>query len=111
MTMGINFLLTILLLGLCHHAVAFVSTLPHMKTTTMTARPFGIFLSETTSFTSAEEFFPEAEMIKMVLGDGHRPLGCTVEESMAVDDTHVFVSKVCLRKDSDANMIQLCEQE
>ena len=48
-----------------------------------------------TTTNDADTFFPQAEMIEFVLPK-HRPLGCTVEESLADNDVahHVFVSKV-----------------
>jgi hypothetical protein len=41
---------------------------------------------------SAENVFPNAEFLEFVLSP-HRPLGCTVEESLA-DARHIFVTKV-----------------
>ena len=41
---------------------------------------------------SSENLFPNAEFLEFVLSP-HRPLGCTVEESLA-DARHIFVSKV-----------------
>jgi hypothetical protein len=41
---------------------------------------------------SAENLFPSAEFKEFVLSP-HRPLGCTVEESLA-DARHIFVTKV-----------------
>jgi hypothetical protein len=43
---------------------------------------------------SAENLFPDAEFLEFVLSP-HRPLGCTVEESLA-DARHIFVTKVTL---------------
>jgi len=40
-----------------------------------------------------QEVFPEGEILTFTLVD-HRPLGCTVEESLNEQDDYVFVSKV-----------------
>jgi hypothetical protein len=40
-----------------------------------------------------EKLFPEGELLTMTLKD-HRPLGCTVEESLNEDDDFVFISNV-----------------
>jgi hypothetical protein len=44
---------------------------------------------------SAETLFPGAEFLEFVLSP-HRPLGCTVEESLA-DTRHIFVTKVAVQ--------------
>ena len=41
----------------------------------------------------AKEIFPSAEFITFELAD-HRPLGCTIEETLDPDEDYVFVSKV-----------------
>jgi S1-C subfamily serine protease len=41
---------------------------------------------------SDETLFPNAEFLEFILSP-HRPLGCTVEESLA-DTRHIFVTKV-----------------
>jgi hypothetical protein len=40
-----------------------------------------------------EEAFPEGEIMTMVLSD-HRPLGCTVDESLDANQDYVFISKI-----------------
>jgi hypothetical protein len=42
---------------------------------------------------SPRDVFPTAEFLTFELAD-HRPMGCTVEESLFPDDDYVFVSKV-----------------
>jgi predicted metalloprotease with PDZ domain len=39
------------------------------------------------------EVFPAGQVLTMILKD-HRPLGCTVEESLNEDDGYVFISKL-----------------
>jgi hypothetical protein len=48
--------------------------------------------SMSSDVSSAENLFPKAEFLEFVLSP-HRPLGCTVEESLA-DARHIFVTKV-----------------
>jgi hypothetical protein len=48
--------------------------------------------SMSSDVSSAENLFPYAEFLEFVLSP-HRPLGCTVEESLA-DARHIFVTKV-----------------
>jgi hypothetical protein len=48
--------------------------------------------SMSSDVSSAENLFPNAEFLEFLLSP-HRPLGCTVEESLA-DARHIFVTKV-----------------
>jgi predicted metalloprotease with PDZ domain len=40
-----------------------------------------------------EEAFPKGEILTMTMKD-HKPLGCTVEESLNEEDDYVFISKI-----------------
>jgi predicted metalloprotease with PDZ domain len=40
-----------------------------------------------------KEVFPSGTILTMELAE-HRPLGCTVEESLNEDDDYVFISKI-----------------
>ncbi|KAL3918965.1 MAG: hypothetical protein SGILL_003990, partial [Bacillariaceae sp.] len=81
-----------------------------MSFTMPPVRIFGTVVSNTTSSSSlssseseseefillngqVDEFFPNGEIITVTLGE-HRPLGCTVEESLDDKDDFVFISKV-----------------
>lgn len=56
-----------------------------------------IFTMDESIIMTEKEAFPDAEFHDFVLKE-HRPLGCTVEESLAHPmEKHVFVAKVCRR--------------
>lgn len=51
---------------------------------------------ESSTDISAENMFPDATILEFTLEE-HKPLGCTVEESLAHPmEKHVFITKVCV---------------
>lgn len=75
--------------------VAFVPTTPATFSLRQATRIQSTSSQDPVQVNTDDEMFPDATILEFTL-EQHKPLGCTVEESLAhTKEKHVFVTKVC----------------